>query len=81
MFYVVGSVDDVFEYDIGICKIWEESFGIDCYLLIFISVNYNVVVLMLVLVEFYVFSEDLGWVLFEYYGDVVWDMVWMNNIL
>ncbi|WP_240789539.1 alpha/beta hydrolase family protein [Pseudooceanicola onchidii] len=77
---VAGSQDDVSQYP-AIRQIFEETTGVDRYLLTFMSANHNAAAPMPAPAESYAVSEKLGYAPFDHYADAVWDTVRMNNIL
>lgn len=77
---MAGSIDDVSGYENGIRRIFEETAGVERYLLTFENANHNAAAPIPAPAESYAHSETLGWSPFDHYADPVWDTVRMNNI-
>lgn len=80
MLFVAGSEDDVSGYETGIRAIWEGATSVERALLTFDNANHNAGAPMPAPAESYMFSEQLGFNLYEHYADAVWQTERMNNI-
>ncbi|MEO1000503.1 MAG: dienelactone hydrolase [Pseudomonadota bacterium] len=72
VFYIAGSEDDVSGYETGVRQMFEETTGVDRYLLTFISANHNAGAPMPAPAEAWEPSPHLDWIPWGHYGDAVW---------